>query len=532
MVLLRFIEDLKNKIMLKDFIRLIKIIHIFMKYRIDLILKENNFSSSLASFILFFSPYKLIRPKDEGGVRLASALEEAGPIFIKFGQLLSTRPDILPRNIAIGLKRLQDNLTPFNTEQAKELIEKSLGNSIENTFVSFVEKPIASASIAQVYEAVLHSKEEVAIKVVRPGIAKLINKDLSLMRKIIKFVEWSYPDSRRLNLYQLLEEYKFVINDELDMRIEASNIGQTARNFKGNNLLYIPKVYKEFTSKNILVMEKIKGIQISDIEELNKNKINLKLLAERGVEIFFKQVFVDNFFHADMHPGNIFVSPKEPQNPTYIAVDYAIVGSLSEDELFQIGKILIALFNRNFLEISEIMINSKWVDQETRVIDLERTIRSACNPIFEEQIENINFGELLMFLFQSSKKYNLILPSTLMLLQKTLINVEGLGKQLYPKLDFWNIAKAFLKEWLAERYNPLKIQEWFKDNMFELIEQSKKVPHLAEKAITQIGMLENYSLQSEYQNKELIQEIKKGNQTQILIFLVIAGIVFWSVFNI
>ena len=521
--------------MLKDLFRLLHIIHILLKSRIDLILKENHLFSPYLSSFLFLSPYKLIPANEDHGKRLAKALEEAGPVFIKFGQLLSTRPDVMPENIAKGLIKLQDNLTPFDTKTAKEIIESTLNTSIDKVFDTFNEEPIAAASIAQVYEATLKSKnkkKDIAIKVVRPGIEKTINRDISLMRRLANIFQKLFPDSKRLKLTELIEQYNFVINSELDMRIEASNISQTGRNFEANNLLYVPKVYWEFTSKNILVMEKISGVPVSDQAKLKDLGVDLKLLSERGVEIFFKQVFVDNFFHADMHPGNIFVNTNNPTNPSYVAVDYAIIGSLSEEELLQIGKILLSLFNRNFLEIAEVMIQAKWVHPTTRPVDLERNIRTACEPIFEKPIENINFGKLLLFIFQSGKKFNLIIPPTLMLLQKTLINVEGLGKQLYPDLDIWTMTKIFLKNWIKSRYNPLNLKKWAKDSTFELIETSRRLPKLAERAITQISMLEKYNSQNESRNNELIKAIKKGNQIQILLYTLIIGIVFWSLVKI
>ena len=522
--------------MIKIILRITFILHTLLKARIDIILKEYGIHSKIVSFIIFLTPYQFIKSSRSDGERLANALESAGPIFIKFGQLLSTRPDALPKSIHKGLIRLQDNLAPFDNDVARRIIENDLNKTIEEVFINFNKDPIAAASIAQIYEANLlnkdGTKEEIIIKVVRPSIEGTISIDLVIMRKLAKILEWLAPDTKRLSLLAMIEEYEFVIRSELDMRIESSNILQTSRNFVSNSALYVPKVFKEFTSKNILVMEKVSGVPVSDIKKLSELGIDLKLLSERGVEIFFKQVFVDNFFHADMHPGNIFVNTDESNNPSYIAVDYAIVGSLSEEELFQIGKILLALFNRNFLEIAQIMINSNWVDPATRSIDLERTIRAACEPIYEEPIENINFGELLLFVFKSTKKFNLTIPPSLMLLQKTLINVEGLGKQLYPKLDFWTIAKSFLKEWLAERYNPLKMKKWAEENAFEWLEKSRKIPELAEKAVTQIGMLEKYNANSEDRNYELLKTIKRGNQINLLMYALLTGILLWSLVNI
>ena len=428
---------------MRDLIRLIRTIHIFLRARLDVLL-EDKYKSNLVFFLLFISPWKLYSLDQPRGERIRKALEEAGTIFIKFGQLLSTRPDLIPSDIAQSLHKLQDDIAAFPTSHAKEIIEAELNSDLEKIFTDFDPIPIAAASIAQVYSATLkETGDKVAIKVVRPGIDKEIDKDISLMKKLAKKAEDHSLDAGRLRLLELVKEYEAVIKTELDMRVEASNMRQTKRNFKGNSLLYVPEVYLEYSTEKVLVMEKISGIPVDNLNSLKEKDINLKLLSERGVEIFLKQVFVDNFFHADMHPGNIFINVKEPTNPSYIAVDYAIVGSLDEEEQIQIGRMLLSVISRNFIEISTILIDSGWVDPKTRATDLERTIRSACEPMFEQPLEKIKFGELLLYIFDSARRFDLQMQPSLMLLQKTLINIEGLGKQLYPKLDFWSIAKPF-----------------------------------------------------------------------------------------
>ena len=505
--------------MLKDFLRLIKILHIFFKARIDSDLKDFNTPIFLSIFF-FISPWRLYSSKVTRGIRLKKALEESGPIFIKFGQLLSTRPDAIPSDISKTLKSLQDNLPPFPTDQAIALVEKEIGGSISEFFSDFDEKPIAAASIAQVYSANLtEGGHPVAIKVVRPGIRKAIERDISLMKRLAIYIERKSNDARRLQLLKLVLEYESVILAELNMKLEASNIKQTKRNFENNNLLYVPEAYIDLSSENTLVMERIEGIPVDKVEALKELGVDFKLLAERGVEIFLKQVFIDNFFHADMHPGNIFINAKNPESPSYVAVDYAIVGTLSEEEQFQIGRMLVAVIARNFKEVANILIEAKWVDASTRQNELENTIRAACEPIFDQPLEKINFGEMLLFIFDSARRFNLSMQPSLMLLQKTLINIEGLGKQLYPSLDFWSIANPFLKNWISERYDPKKITEWAKQNSLSWIEKARKLPEIAETAVEQIGKIESYQKESEERHQELLNKL--SNEKRFFNFIIL-----------
>ena len=514
---------------MRDLIRLIRIINIFLRARLDVLL-EDRYKNNLVSFLLLISPWKLYSLNQPRGERIRKALEEAGTIFIKFGQLLSTRPDLIPSDIAQSLHKLQDDIAAFPTSLAKEIIETELNSKLEELFTHFDQSPMAAASIAQVYSATLaETGQKVAIKVVRPGIDKEIDRDISLMKKLAQRAEKHSLDARRLRLLELVEEYEAVIKTELDMRVEASNMRQTKRNFKGNSLLYVPEVYLEYSTEKVLVMEKISGIPVDDLSSLKEKEIDLKLLSERGVEIFLKQVFVDNFFHADMHPGNIFINSDEPTNPSYIAVDYAIVGSLDEEEQIQIGRMLLSVIGRNFIEISNILIDSGWVDPKTRAADLERTIRSACEPMFEQPLEKIKFGELLLYIFDSARRFDLQMQPSLMLLQKTLINIEGLGKQLYPKLDFWSIAKPFLQEWTNDRYNPKKLEAWARKNAGMWLEKARKLPEVAENVLDQINKIEDYQKESEIRHKELITTLKKERRgTRILIF--ISLIAFLSLF--
>jgi ubiquinone biosynthesis protein len=345
------------------------------------------------------------------------------------------------------------------------------------------------------------------------------------MKRIAMFSERRFEDAKRLQLLKLVSEYESVILSELDMRLEASNIKQTRRNFKDNSLLYVPDVFLDYCSEGLLVMERIEGIPVDRIETLNDLGVDLKLVAERGVEIFLKQVFIDNFFHADMHPGNIFIDAKDPSDPAYVAVDYAIVGSLSEEEQYQIGRMLVAVIGRDFKEVANILIESKWVDPGTRLNDLENTIRAACEPIFDQPMEKINFGEMLLFIFDSARRFDLRMQPSLMLLQKTLVNIEGLGKQLYPALDFWSIANPFLKNWISDRYNPKKLAEWAKRNSLSWLEKARKFPDLADTAIEQVFKLEEYQSANEERHNQLMNRIYgqgRLNGALLIVFIVLA----------
>ena len=510
--------------MFKDALRLTKILHTLLKARIDKELDEFD-KPKLISFLLLISPWQIYSAREPSGERLRVALEELGPIFIKFGQLLSTRPDVVPNEIAKSLKSLQDNLPHFSKKDAIAIIEKELGTNINSVFQDFNPSPLAAASIAQVYSAKLkEDHKDVVIKVVRPGIKNTILSDISLMRRIANFAEKKFEDAKRLQLSRLVSEYEAVILSELDMRLEASNIKQTRRNFEGNELLYVPDVYLDYCSESLLVMEMIEGIPVDRLDTLNDLGVDLKLVAERGVEIFLKQVFIDNFFHADMHPGNIFIDAKNPIDPAYVAVDYAIVGSLSEEEQYQIGRMLVAVIGRDFREVANILIESKWVNPETRLNDLENTIRAACEPIFEQPMEKINFGEMLLFIFESARRFDLRMQPSLMLLQKTLVNIEGLGKQLYPALDFWSIANPFLKNWISERYNPKKLAEWAKKNSLSWLEKARKFPEIADTALEQVSKLEDYQSANEERHKQLMSKIyqqSRFNNFLLIVFIIV-----------
>jgi len=391
---------------------------------------------------------------DDRAVRLRLALEALGPIFIKFGQILSTRRDLLPPDIAEELAVLQDKVPAFSGEVAKAIVEHELKKPVTELFASFDIEPLASASIAQVHSAVLKNGREVVIKVVRPDIEPVIRQDIALMFMLARLLEKIHPDGKRLRPVDVVEEYQHTILDELDLQREAANTSQLRRSFLDSGILYVPEVFWDYTRRNVFVMERIYGIPVTDVDALRAQNTNMKLLAERGVEIFFTQVFRDSFFHADMHPGNIFVSREHPENPTYIGIDCAIIGSLSESDLYYLARNLLAIFQRDYRLVAELHVECGWVPPQTRVHDFEAAIRSACEPVFEKPLGEISFGQLLVYLFSTARRFDMEVQPSLVLLQKTLLNIEGLGRQLYPELDLWQTAQPFLEQWLRDRYSP------------------------------------------------------------------------------
>ena len=394
------------------------------------------------------------------GERLRLALESLGPVFIKFGQTLSTRRDLLPPEIAEELVKLQDQVPPYPGEQARTAIELAYGQPLETVFAEFETEPLAAASIAQVHVARLHPAPgeargmEVIAKVLRPGVHAQVRRDLALMHMLAEAAEKWLPETRRLRPREVVDEYDRIIHDELDLLREGANCSQLRRNWLGSDLIYHPVVLFEHTRERVLVMERIRGIAVDDVAALKAAGVDFQALAERGVEIFFKQVFRDNFFHADMHPGNIFVDATHPDRPRYIGVDFGIVGSLNPADQRYLAENFLAFFNHDYRRVAELHIESGWVPAETRVDAFEGAIRSVCEPIFQKPLSEISFGVLLLRLFATARRFNMQVQPQLVLLQKTVLNVEGLGRQLYPDLDLWKTAKPVLEEWMRERLNP------------------------------------------------------------------------------
>src|SRR5690606_37004372 len=446
------------------------------KHRLDTFLQNRPVPWPLRCVLWPFS--LLPTPKRPRGQRLREACEDLGPVFVKFGQLLSTRPDLIPADIATELNLLQDKVPPFPKEDFQGLVESALGDSVDTLFAQFEREPLASASVAQVHAAVLHNGQEVVVKAIRPGIEATIAKDVSLMAVLARWLERVLPDGRRLRPVEVVEEYRHIITNELNLQREAANASQLRRNFARSPLLYVPEVHWPMVHEKVMVMERIYGVPVTDVAALEAAGTDLKVLAERGVEIFFSQVFEHNFFHADMHPGNIFVDTSTPSRPSYIAVDMAIVGSLSRDDQYYLARNLLAMFRRDYRQVAELHVQSGWVAADTRVEELEAAVRTVCEPIFEKPLKDISFGYVLLSLFRTARRFNMEVQPQLVLLQKTLVNIEGLGRQLYPDLDLWTTAHPFLERWLKNRFHPKTLWSELKRYGPEWLEKFPQVPAL------------------------------------------------------
>ncbi|WP_424947358.1 ubiquinone biosynthesis regulatory protein kinase UbiB [Candidatus Spongiihabitans sp.] len=459
--------------MTKNLFHLLKIARVLTRHGLD------EFVSALHLFRPYAVLFKLIPVRRQHelprGERLRMALEELGPVFVKFGQVLSTRPDLLPADIAQSLVKLQDQVPPFPGDEAVKIIEAAYGDKLENHFTTFEKESTASASVAQVHYAQLHDGSDVVVKVLRPDVESIIEKDLELLYVLADLADRYWSQGKRLKPREIVSDYDKTIHDELDMMREAASASQLKANFENSDLIYIPQVYWQHTNRNVLVMERIHGIPIRDVARLKAAGIDMKKLAHAGVEIFFTQAFRDGFFHADMHPGNIFVS----EDGQYRAVDFGIMGTLSTADKRYLAENLLAFFNRDYHRVADAHIRAGWVPPGTNTEDFEGAIRTVCEPIFSRPISEISFGVFLVDLFRVARRFNMPVQPQLVLLQKTLLNIEGLGRQLYPQLDLWETAKPFLEKWTNEQIGPRAAIRTIKRELPNLFTLAPELPGLA-----------------------------------------------------
>ncbi|HSC76274.1 MAG TPA: ubiquinone biosynthesis regulatory protein kinase UbiB [Pseudomonadales bacterium] len=514
-------------------LRLFTILRVLTFYRLDSELLTLQLPVALR-LALRLSPLQWLPRCDtqlSRGARMRLVLEQLGPVFVKFGQLLSTRPDLVSEDIGSELDRLQDRVPPFASAEFVAIVESALGKKISDLFFSFEHEPLASASVAQVHCAVLTSGEEVVVKVIRPGIAATIEKDLALMDLLAKLVERFVPDGRRLRPVEVVQDYRLTIFDELNLQRESANAAQLRRNFDQSPMLYVPKVYWDYCRPQVMVMERIRGIPVTDLAALTAQGTDMKLLAHRGVEIFFMQVFDHNFFHADMHPGNIFVSTQHPSRPQYIAIDCAIVGSLSRDDQYYLARNLLAIFQRDYNAVAQLHIECGWVPPDTRAADFESAIRTVCEPIFEKPISEISFGQILVNLFQTARRFDMTVQPSLVLLQKTLLNIEGLGRQLYPQLDLWQTAMPFLERWMQNRYHPKNLLAEIRKHGPGWLEKMPEVPELLFDAAQQIRRFEQVApaIQSTAQQMLLLEQRQQQTRkrSRVLAGVLVAAGLLW-----
>ncbi|HEV7816570.1 MAG TPA: ubiquinone biosynthesis regulatory protein kinase UbiB [Janthinobacterium sp.] len=471
--------------MILKFLRLLKILRVAVKYGLDEIaisgLKVPR-TAKLIDTLIFWRDLSAPR-----GVRMRMALEELGPIFVKFGQVLSTRRDLMPPDLADELARLQDRVPPFDSDLAIAQIKKSLGAHPDLLFAHFERLPVASASIAQVHFARLKDGKEVAVKVLRPGMKKLIDEDVALMHIAAEWIGRIWADSKRLKPKEVVGEFDKYLHDELDLMREAANASQLRRNFADSKLLLVPEMYWDFCSSSVIVMERMYGIPVSQIDRLAAAGIDLKKLSSDGVEIFFTQIFRDGFFHADMHPGNILVSVAPESFGRYIALDFGIVGTLNDFDKDYLSQNFLAFFRRDYKRVAEAHIESGWAPKETRVDELESAVRACCEPIFDRPLKDISFGQILLRLFQTSRRFNVEVQPQLVLLQKTLLNIEGLGRQLDPDLDLWKTAKPYLERWMGEQVGWRGMFERLKAEAPRYAHIFPQLPRLMHQALTVKG---------------------------------------------
>ena len=458
----------------KTLLRMINIQRVLVRHGLDEIINATHFLRPLRFLFRLFPRARDV--SEPLGKRIRMALIELGPIFVKFGQAVSTRRDLLPPDIADELAELQDRVPPFPAEEAIAILDEAYGESVNAVFSRFDREPFAAASIAQVHTAALEDGTEVIVKLLRPGVRELIDRDLDVLYVLAGLADRYWETGKRLRPLEVVAEYEKTILDELDLLREGANTAQLKRNFEGSDLLYVPEVYWDYCRPQVLVQERIYGIPISDMQALRDAGTNIQVLAENGVEIFFTQVFRHNFFHADMHPGNIFVIVDDAEKPRYAAVDFGIVGTLSPmDQKYLAGNFL-AFFDRDYHRIAKLHLDSGWVPADTRIDELESAVRSVCEPIFNKPLSEISFAQVMIRLFETARRFNMEIQPQLILLQKTLFNIEGLGRELYPQLDLWKTAHPILRQWMSEQIGGRAALEQLKDDLPQIRDALRELP--------------------------------------------------------
>ena len=516
--------------------RLLSIQRVLVRHGLDeLILALHIFRP--VRFVERMLPWNWIKKeRGEKAERLRLALEELGPIFVKFGQILSTRRDLLPESFADELARLQDAVPPFPGEVARKIVEQAFSCSVDEMFLEFDEQPLASASIAQVHKAVLKDGREMIVKVVRPDIEKVIKRDIGLMHVLAAKAEVYWTAARKLKPTNVVSEFEKTLLDELDLMREAANASQLRRNFRESDILYVPEVEWDFTTSNVMVMERIDGIPVSDIESLKNAGVDLKRLAENGIELFLTQVIRDSYFHADMHPGNIFIRPGENGDAQIVVVDFGIMSSLSDFDQRYLAENFLAFLNRDYKKVATLHVDSGWVPANTRVDEFESAIRTVCEPMFDRSLDHISFGTILLRLFQTAREFNMPILPQLILLQKTLVNVEGLGRQLYPELDVWKTTKPMFEHWMNKRVGVSGLIEGTKYNIPHWLD---RLPDLPNKVIDLVERMREGKIHVEWHSEELERlqsEMHQYNRRNILAIigssLVLGGVVLYGLYGL
>ncbi|HWK72713.1 MAG TPA: ubiquinone biosynthesis regulatory protein kinase UbiB [Povalibacter sp.] len=511
--------------------RLLQIQRVLVRHGLDEIILATHLFRPLR-FAFYLSPATWFH-RERGGSRaerLRLALEELGPIFMKFGQTLSTRRDLLPRDIADELEKLQDRVPPFSSAQAQSIAEAAYERPLSEVFARFDEEPLAAATIAQVHTAQLASGKEVVVKIVRPGIREQIQRDIEVMYALAQLAARYWPDAHRLRPVELVREYEKTILDELDLMREAANAAQLRRNFADSRLLYVPEVYWDLCRKNVMVMERLHGVLINDIAELQRRGANIKRLAENGVEIFFTQAFRHNFFHADMHPGNIFVLLDDPQHPRYAAVDFGIVGTLDPRDQHYLAENFIAFFDHDYRRIAQLHIDAGWIPPHVRVDELESAVRTVCEPIANKPLKEISFGQVLISLFEAAQRFDAQMQPQLMLIQKTLLQIEGVGRQLYPDLDLWETAQPLLRQWMQERYSVRSMLKQARDQLPGFVDSLRMTPQLIQNTIQRAAdgrlAVPMQSPDIEALRREIREDARRRDTTVVAAIVLLGGL-FW-----